>query len=447
LNAQINIICGWAFFYAIMPPILYYTNTFYSSYLPISSSNLFDNKGNTFNASRVVIDGTFVPELYSAYSPVFMPTTFASYYGISFAVLTAGPVYVALFHGSSIWSAVRGKAKLDVHARLMEKYANVPKWWYALLTVIVYGMTIACMEHYKVGFPVWGITIALILVVIFILPVGIVYAITNQNTNYLVVLGQIISGYLIPGKPIVSLAFKFYAFTGVFQAVSFSQDMKLAYYMKVPRRTIFFAQFVACFLGAITQVGVLIWMIGHIDKLCQEDQPDHFTCPQGRANFSASVLWGAVGPMRLFSPGQMYSGYLHMFWIGALLPFITWLALKRWPQNFLLRNLNWVVFFGGTNNYPPATGINYTSWFAVGAFFNWYIKRRKGAWWTKYAYVTSAALDVGLALSGIIIFFTLSYTGVKINWWGNTVYENTADGRLTPYRSIPEKGYFGPDKW
>jgi OPT family oligopeptide transporter len=246
---------------------------------------------------------------------------------------------------------------------------------------------------------------------------------------------------------VVALTFKFYAFTGVYQAMSFSQDMKLGYYMKIPRRTTFWAQFVACFLGAITQVGVLVWAIGHIDNLCQSDQSDNFTCPQGRANFSASVLWGAVGPMRLFSPGQMYSGYLHMFWIGALCPVVTWLMLKRWPNNFILRNLNWVVFFGGTNNYPPATGINYTSWFAVGALFNWWIKRRRGAWWTKYAYVTSAALDVGLALSGIVIFFALSYPGVSIDWWGNSVYKNTADGRLTPYKPLPAKGYFGPDKW
>ncbi|KFZ08867.1 hypothetical protein V502_09095 [Pseudogymnoascus sp. VKM F-4520 (FW-2644)] len=447
INSQINIIAGWFLFFAVLPPILYYTNTFQTAYLPMSSTDIFDNSGKTYNVSRVVIDGVFDPELYKTYSPPFLTTTYAIAYGLSFAVLTASPVYVFLYHGKDIWASIRGRGKLDVHARLMENYRPVPRWWYALITLIVYGVTIATMESYHIGWPAWGVTIALLMVVVFILPVGVTFAITNQNTNSMTVLGQLISGYVIPGRPIVALAWKFYAYTGVSQAVSFSQDMKLAYYMKLPRRTTFFAQLVACFLGAITQVGVLIWMLNHIPGICQVDQSDNFICPQGRTNFAASILWGAVGPARLYSPGKIYSGFLHMFWIGALCPVVTWLMLKRWPNNKVLKNINWVVFFGGTNNYPPATGINYTSWFAVGFLFNWYIKRRKGAWWQKYAYVTSAALDVGLALAGIIIFFALGYNGISLNWWGNTVYSNTADGKNSPIRPLPAKGYFGPDKW
>ena len=33
------------------------------------------------------------------------------------------------------------------------------------------------------------------------------------------------------------------------------------------------------------------------------------------------------------------------------------------------------------------------------------------AWWAKYNYILAAALDTGTALSGILIFFALSYPG------------------------------------
>lgn len=78
--------------------------------------------------------------------------------------------------------------------------------------------------------------------------------------------------------------------------------------------------------------------------------------------------------------------------------------------------------------------------------FNKLIYRRFRGWWTKYNYVMAAALDTGLALAGILIFFAVTYgPGVQFpDWWGNTVWKNTADGRGVPWLEMPEVGYFGP---
>lgn len=77
--------------------------------------------------------------------------------------------------------------------------------------------------------------------------------------------------------------------------------------MKIPRRTLFAAQLVACILGSLTQSkavnnvypsalsitdGVLLWMLGHIEGICDADQPNGYTCPQGRVNFTSSIIWG-----------------------------------------------------------------------------------------------------------------------------------------------------------
>lgn len=92
-----------------------------------------------------------------------------------------------------------------------------------------------------------------------------------------------------------------------------------------------------------------------------------------------------------------------------------------------------------------ATGINYSSWAIVNFTFNHYIKHRFFAWWTKYNYVLAAALDTGLALSGLVIFLCITYPGAVFpDWWGNNVYLNTADGQGLPWKGMPEVGYFGP---
>lgn len=81
----------------------------------------------------------------------------------------------------------------------------------------------------------------------------------------------------------------------------------------------------------------------------------------------------------------------------------------------------------------------------VNLLFNHWIKDRFFAWWAKYNYILAAGLDVGTALSGIIIFFAVSYPGYTFpDWWGNTVYANTADGNGASWMKIPESGRFGP---
>jgi hypothetical protein len=82
------------------------------------------------------------------------------------------------------------------------------------------------------------------------------------------------------------------------------------------------------------------------------------------------------------------------------------------------------------------------------------IRRRHFAWWTKYNYVLSAALDSGYAICAIIIYFALSYPkngsiGAESiqNWWGNKVFLDTADYHGTPLRKLAPGEPFGPATW
>ncbi|CZR51394.1 probable isp4 protein [Phialocephala subalpina] len=446
--AQANVFAGWAFFFALVTPILYYTNTWYTSYLPLSGSNSYDNTASVYNVSKIVdAHGNFEPANYEAYSTIFMPATFALGYGISFAVMACLPVHVYLYHFNDIKDAFMNKSKKDIHARLIQRYKDVPWWWYAGMTVIVIVLAIITQEVWHTEMPVWGVFIAFTMAAVYLIPVGTVFAVANLNSNVLTVLGEIISGYLLPGKPIVMLVFKFYAYTGLSQAMNYASDMKLGLYMKIPRRTLFAAQLTACILGSLTQNGVLIWMLGHIKGICDEDQPHGYTCPQGRVNFTSSIIWGAIGPARLYSIGKQYSGLLHFFWIGALLPVITFYLKKHFPKSNFLKSIHWPLFFAGTGNLPPATGINYTTAFVVSLIFNKIIKSKYKHWWAKYNYILSASLDSGVAVSAIVIFFTVIFPGAELNWWGNTVSSKTADGLGTPWKSVPVNGTFGPSKW
>jgi hypothetical protein len=107
------------------------------------------------------------------------------------------------------------------------------------------------------------------------------------------------------------------------------------------------------------------------------------------------------------------------------------------------------VFFSGVAALPPASGINFSSWGLTGFIFNFVIRRRHFRWWMQYNYIVSAALDAGMALGVVFVFFTLQLPkgGINLNWWGNTVWQNTADANEAPLRVLSGNETFGPTTW
>lgn len=174
-------------------------------------------------------------------------------------------------------------------------------------------------------------------------------------------------------------------------------------------------------------------------------KPASTACPGAKVFYTASVVWGAIGPARIFSPGAIY-GSLQYFWlIGAATPVIFWLIARKWPRG-PARYLMAPLIFGGSGMIPPATVYIYLCWGITGFVFNYYIKRRWFGWWAQYNYITSAALDTGLFISTIVIFFCLVLTNQTApQWWGNVAIYNTMDQTDTAIRKVLTPGTtFGP---
>lgn len=57
----------------------------------------------------------------------------------------------------------------------------------------------------------------------------------------------------------------------------------------------------------------------------------------------------------------------------------------------------------------------------------------------------AAAFSAAIAISAIIQFFAISWPGLEVDWWGNTVSYEGCEGTACRLLPIPEKGYFGPD--
>ena len=95
------------------------------------------------------------------------------------------------------------------------------------------------------------------------------------------------------------------------------------------------------------------------------------------------------------------------------------------------------------------TDRNCSCWGVVGTIFNFFIKRRWTGWWMQYNYVTSAALDAGLIVSTVVVFFALYMSeATPLQWFGNIEALSTLDYAGVAVQSIlPPGETFGPSTW
>lgn len=249
--------------------------------------------------------------------------------------------------------------------------AGSDRYWYGALTLVILIVAIVIVEVYHTTLPGWAILIAAIVPAFYMVPCGIIQGIANVDANQLNVLSEFVGGYMFTGKPLANMIFKIFSTDVVGQGLYFAADMKLGHYMKIPPKTLFFAQGSATILGALTQAGVTLvsdsgfhcrlkrgladtlglqWMLGHVNHICESDRTNGFSCPNGRTTFSSSIIWGAIGPGRVYSIGKIYSGLLHFFWLGAVLPIISWALWKYWKKpdgtrRKWLQLTNWCMIF------------------------------------------------------------------------------------------------------
>ncbi|KAJ5778327.1 hypothetical protein N7520_001573 [Penicillium odoratum] len=450
VHALLNTLIGLVVFVIIATIGISYTGAFYSEYLPINTSTTYDNTQQQYNVTKILGDNfSFDEKKYKEYSPMFLAPTFILNYGLSFAALTAVIVHVILYHSKELWHRAKAarEQEPDVHLTLMKKYQEAPEWWYAALFLVAVALGLGGVLGYDSQLPWWAFFVSLIVAVIFIVPTCMIMAVTNISLA-LNVLSPFLAGFMIPGKPIGVMVFKVFSTITLGQAQTYCQDLKLAHYMKIPPRVTFMCQVIPTMWACIVQIAVMNWTLGNIEGVCSETQSANFTCPNGRTFFSSSIVWGLIGPQRIFGADGIYTPILYFWLLGALLPVAFYLLMRAFPRS-KARFLNAPVMLGAMAWLPPATPISFSSWVIFGLIFNYWIRRRWGGWWREYNFITAAGLDTGLILSTIVIFFAITLPGVAVpNWWGNTAPFETMDSLYTAIQKTVTGGEtFGPTKW
>lgn len=139
--------------------------------------------------------------------------------------------------------------------------------------------------------------------------------------------------------------------------------------------------------------------------------------------WSASIIWGAIGPAEFFS-GQ-YRKLYYGFLLGALAPIPFYYLHTRHGKFFSKYGLNlsqvaFPILLHGMNAAPQTPTNIILSGFIAAYLSQKWAKEKKPKWFAKYNYVLSAALDAGTSINALVVF-VLSVTVLKVlpmpNWW------------------------------
>ncbi|KAJ0572225.1 putative oligopeptide transporter, OPT superfamily [Helianthus annuus] len=414
--------------------LAYWFNVYNAKNFPFFSDGLFTADGQEYNITAIIDSNFhFDDDAYQQQGPLHLSTFFAMTYGVGFAALASMVVHVFLFHGSEIWEQSKSSfkdKKVDIHTRLMSKYKQVPEWWFWCILFVNISLSIFTCEYYneQLQLPWWGVVLACAIAIFFTLPIGILTAITNQAPG-LNIITEYIIGYIYPGYPVANVCFKVYGYISMTQAVTFLQDFKLGHYMKIPPRSMFMAQIVGTLIAALVYLCTAWWLMETIPDLC-DSSSDVWTCPSDHVFYDASVIWGLIGPRKIFGDQGAYTMINWAFLIGAITPVLVWLAHRAFPDQHWITLINMPVLIGATGSMPPATAVNYTAWIFVGFLSGFVMFRYKPEVWQRHNYVLSGALDAGLAFMGVLLYLCLGLEDIGLYWWGNDL-----DG--CPYASCP----------
>ncbi|CAI4054245.1 hypothetical protein SKDZ_16G4470 [Saccharomyces kudriavzevii ZP591] len=452
---------------ALIVVAIYYSNYMNCQYLPMFTNSLYTNTGDSFKVTNI-LDSSNKLDLkkYQSYSPPYYSAGNLVTYG---AFICAYPLMIAwsfiehskiLFSAFkdwalSLWALRKLKAWVimyksdykalddydDPHSIAMRNYKEVPEWWYFAILIASLIVGIAVVEHYPTNTPVWGLFVSLGFNFVFLIPTTILQATTGFSFG-LNLLIEMVMGYALPGNPVAIMILKAFGYNIDGQADNYVSNLKIAHYCKIPPMALFRGQCVIVLIQIFVNLGVLNWQISNIKNFCTPHQDAKFTCPDAVTYYNASVVWGAIGPKRIFN--HIYPIFKWCWLIGACIGvlFGVW---KRWGR-FYPRNFDPMLFVGGMLNMsPPYNLMYYTPGMIVSYISQYYMKRHHLNLWEKYNYVLSAGFSTGLVLSAIIIFFAVQYRDTSFNWWGNTVSYAGADGTGYPLKNISDtaNGYFG----
>ncbi|AQZ12677.1 hypothetical protein BZL39_E00140 [Zygosaccharomyces parabailii] len=432
-----TIFASFVFWVWIVLPGLYYQDWWETAHLPLMSNSIFNKKGTTYTVQKVVTsDWKLDLEKYKAYSPVYLPIGFLLYLALGLGGFSSMMIMFFWKFKTEVWTPFKQHQSKPT-AKYLPASTRVFQLIYLFSMAVGIGLGFAFVEgwHRDTQITSGGYIVSVVIGVVLFLPVALI---ESKSTFTLNMEGffNIVSAFWFEGQPITSLYFLNFGYAIFQHAMHFTQGAKLGYYMKTPPRITVIVLFAAGIWSSLVTSSVTGFVLYHFPDVCTTDAKNNMTCKSQKTAFNTQIIWGLFGS-HLFGGGGRYNFIMYFFLVGAGVSIVVIAMQLLRPKSQFWHRISPALLMSGAENIPTATGLHYGSWMVAVLLFNFIVHKRNSAWWRKYNLILASALDCGVAIAAIIVYFAVSYTGGSANykWWGTTVVDAGCDDAGCPFKS------------
>jgi hypothetical protein len=214
-----------------------------------------------------------------------------------------------------------------------------------------------------------------------------------------------VAGYIHPGKPLANMYFTVFGFNGIQQGQWLSRDLKIAQLVHLAPKATFCAQMTGAIIGAIFNYIMMKTIVDNQAPILKSIEGSNIWSGQNVQQYnSLAIAWSIGGEM--FSIGARYQWVTIAYIIGFIVPFPFYFAYKYTKIEFFnYINLSIILWYMGW----LFVGVNASigSYFIIGFFAQFYLRRYKPSIFVKYNYLVSAALDGGTQVLVFILSFAV----------------------------------------
>ncbi|KAI8648228.1 hypothetical protein NCS57_01490700 [Fusarium keratoplasticum] len=424
---------------------LYYSNIWRAKDFPFMSQLLYDGSSNTTSSNPYNETAIMNPDFTVNNKAVdeaglpYLTATYVNYLITSNAGLTATLVHMLLWNYAEVslgwaWITVANLKKLlrpdnyyfwrqtgrrteeeksklrddptiDPHYKLMLDYDEVPNSWYFLIFAASFIIGLVCLYVMKSTLPWWGFILATILLGIFLVFFGAQYAITGFGFN-LQPIFQMLAGYMFPGRPLANMYFTSYTYNALTQGFLLLRDLKLAQQNKLSPKATFTTQVIGCILGALLNYVMMISIVDNQSPILKSAEGTNIWSGAQIQQFNTLAIAWSIAP-KMFSIGARYQWVTIAFFIGFLAPLPFYIMHRLFPKSKIWPYLNSSIILWYLGYLFVGLNASITSYYILGAFGQFYLRRYRPKAFVKWNYLVSAALDGGTQVMVFIATFAV----------------------------------------
>lgn len=431
LTQQANAWVGCGLCYIILSTV-YYSNAWSSKSFPMLSTSIFSSNGSVYD--QLAVFGTMFQLNQTALNEVGLPHMTGSqiWANISNNLAIGGLfAHCVCFWGpyfrDTLKNARLGRQQ-DPHWKAMQKYKEVPIWWYLCLLILsfVCGLTVIFKGQTTLS---WYSYIVALLLGSFVTPFSqtlVARMGTGISTNQLM---KMVGSAMTPGRPIANLYFTMWSHDIVNQSIGLANDLKIGQYLKIPPQVMFLTQLWGTVLGSVVNYVIMVSVVNA--------QRDAILSPTGTNVWSGQVVQSLNSDAVTWSLAKELYGSAGDYFIvplslliGMAATIIHWLISRRWPRIGPVKVDSVILPIIFVFSAWLSSGVNstVTCSILVGIISQFWLRSYHPGWFRKYNYILGGALDGGAQVMSFILSFSVfgaSGTAKPFpSWAGNPAHGN-----------------------